>query len=1125
MTRPFTPIKMLGTGEVRIVKGQIAAQADAHSQDLGESEPFAPLRQNNEVTCFTTGQQYFKELSKKLKAAKKSIFIAGWQINWDVALTPEVDSERLIDILHDRIQSSESFRIFVMPWMSPKVGVNTNDLDTMLAIFQLNAGRKTMQAMCCPTGPQSDYVGTEGAAFSHHQKIIVIDNEWAYVGGIDLAYGRYDDNKFSLNAGAFRHLNERYNPGVTGSEPITPRDGDCLSTMDLLLTTLTAGSWNVGGNSEPGALSKFIESLTPNADALALDALEFVNLAAKAGLDAANAVNARVHSTASTGADVAVAAAKALSTQCAALQVPDLYGMAKSQSVGENPTWRIPEALRERETAARKDLNAGIEHMANLAAFMAPLKRLRVQTTPQSSLPASLEEAERQSRKGINVMINSAAAVGGAAQQVAGKGRDVCVEIGPVVEHGVAQTKAAVKEGVRQTRTVVRNAEVALDAGINTFQQLIAEQINKARAAINKELLALIALGSDKAAFAIGKLSQDRVQAVLSLLMRMAKMIYVAQLAINWEKAGIHPLLLKKGTKSAVAGGVKLGKTQPRQPWQDVHVEIKGPSVDDVSRNFIERWNAAQMSYASDATLTDMGGLLGAVFGVAGVAAGAAAGGAVGSAFGARIRAALLIPAHLVPLPRPPQTNAAPKGVAVRILRSAPLKMCVQEARARGDKRMPMQAQSEIHTQMVHLIRNATDFIYIENQFFQTEFGKPSIEVFSNEGKRMTSGPMKYMIEQIGNRLTAEVTSAGFAPGKSLLPVNEIGTVLGERIAQSVRNGNPFHVYILLPVHPEGKLDDIAVVGQIHWTMQSLVFADHSLINRVRRAIAAKKICNTRLISGDAWEQALMVAGTRVGGKAPYENVHEMEWSKYLTLLNLRTCEEVDKVVRTEQIYIHSKLLIVDDRHVILGSANINDRSQSGKRDTELAVLLFDSEKVSKPIGEYTRTVNAVARKLRVDLWTKHFAMANGANDIVQAASEMKDFIERPAAAATISAIQRLASSNSEIYQDAFPHIPWSHTNKTTKEENGASIWPVCPIGINAKKAGESRHLMPFHEIFWSHTNSGIRAPEGIKGFFTKLPMNWTIGENNHPGNMSVMALTYKEKMEEPSPIGKTDLA
>lgn len=38
-------------------------------------------------------------------------------------------------------------------------------------------------------------------------------------------------------------------------------------------------------------------------------------------------------------------------------------------------------------------------------------------------------------------------------------------------------------------------------------------------------------------------------------------------------------------------------------------------------------------------------------------------------------------------------------------------------------------------------------------------------------------------------------------------------------------------------------------------------------------------------------------------------------------------------------IYIHSKMMIVDDQQVIVGSANINDRSMLGDRDCELALL------------------------------------------------------------------------------------------------------------------------------------------------------------------------------------------
>jgi len=45
----------------------------------------------------------------------------------------------------------------------------------------------------------------------------------------------------------------------------------------------------------------------------------------------------------------------------------------------------------------------------------------------------------------------------------------------------------------------------------------------------------------------------------------------------------------------------------------------------------------------------------------------------------------------------------------------------------------------------------------------------------------------------------------------------------------------------------------------------------------------------------------------------------------------------------TELIYVHSKLLIADDQVVICGSANINDRSMLGKRDSEVAVIIHVS--------------------------------------------------------------------------------------------------------------------------------------------------------------------------------------
>ena len=43
--------------------------------------------------------------------------------------------------------------------------------------------------------------------------------------------------------------------------------------------------------------------------------------------------------------------------------------------------------------------------------------------------------------------------------------------------------------------------------------------------------------------------------------------------------------------------------------------------------------------------------------------------------------------------------------------------------------------------------------------------------------------------------------------------------------------------------------------------------------------------------------------------------------------------------------YIHSKLMIVDDRRVICGSSNLNDRSQRGDHDSEIAIVIGKESK------------------------------------------------------------------------------------------------------------------------------------------------------------------------------------
>ncbi|WFD41697.1 phospholipase D [Malassezia psittaci] len=77
----------------------------------------------------------------------------------------------------------------------------------------------------------------------------------------------------------------------------------------------------------------------------------------------------------------------------------------------------------------------------------------------------------------------------------------------------------------------------------------------------------------------------------------------------------------------------------------------------------------------------------------------------------------------------------------------------------------------------------------------------------------------------------------------------------------------------------------------------------------------------------------------------------------------------------TEQVYIHGKLLIADDRVVIMGSANVNDRSQRGDRDSELACVVRDEDMIESTMAGEPYKVGRFAHTLRVRLMREHVGL------------------------------------------------------------------------------------------------------------------------------------------------------
>ena len=99
------------------------------------------------------------------------------------------------------------------------------------------------------------------------------------------------------------------------------------------------------------------------------------------------------------------------------------------------------------------------------------------------------------------------------------------------------------------------------------------------------------------------------------------------------------------------------------------------------------------------------------------------------------------------------------------------------------------------------------------------------------------------------------------------------------------------------------------------------------------------------------------------------------KWQNYIGFYSLRGHGLVKGEPRTELIYIHSKLMIVDDKTVILGSANINDRSMLGTRDSEYAVMINEHPKLnSKMDGKDYKAAN-FAYTFRVNLFAEHLGV------------------------------------------------------------------------------------------------------------------------------------------------------
>ncbi|KAI1258638.1 phospholipase D [Xylariaceae sp. FL1019] len=97
----------------------------------------------------------------------------------------------------------------------------------------------------------------------------------------------------------------------------------------------------------------------------------------------------------------------------------------------------------------------------------------------------------------------------------------------------------------------------------------------------------------------------------------------------------------------------------------------------------------------------------------------------------------------------------------------------------------------------------------------------------------------------------------------------------------------------------------------------------------------------------------------------------------YISFFSLRNWGRLgkSKALVTEQLYIHAKTIIVDDRVVLIGSANINERSMLGNRDSETAAIVRDTEMMWSTMAGEPYQVGRFAHTLRMRLMREHLGL------------------------------------------------------------------------------------------------------------------------------------------------------
>ncbi|ONL92985.1 phospholipase D15 [Zea mays] len=221
-----------------------------------------------------------------------------------------------------------------------------------------------------------------------------------------------------------------------------------------------------------------------------------------------------------------------------------------------------------------------------------------------------------------------------------------------------------------------------------------------------------------------------------------------------------------------------------------------------------------------------------------------------------------------------------------------------------------------VHTAYVNAIRGAQHFIYIENQYF------------------------------LGSSFNWD--SHRDVGANNLIPIE-----IALKIANKIYSNERFSAYIVVPMWPEGNPTGTPTQRILYWqkmTMQMMYEIIYKALKEVGLdgTYEPQDYLNFFCLGNREAEDTTCTSSGPFSASNPQDQARKN---------------------RRFMVYVHSKGMIVDDEYVIIGSANINQRSMEGTRDTEIAMAAY------QPQHTWANMLSAPRGQIfgyRMSLWAEH---------------------------------------------------------------------------------------------------------------------------------------------------------